>query len=896
ASNGTRDLVSRLPFDLAILVAERLSPRDLYTCWTVCRGWQRLFTSDSILLPVFTQLSHFDQESFMFQCLPSGHGHDDSDHKKAAGGESTAGRGGDGERSKFDEEMKIEERACQQWLKNSRVLVRVMQNLLNRAQRWKDARPTTRIYLPPVPMDGTDADIRDEWQGSVKLVKLKAGVVAVLYEEGRSIRLWTLESGYDKVKEMTREYIAANRAALEEQADNGGPQLPPFSDEQVESLLRHSRSGTPRPSALKTVRMRVKPSFFDFFESNKTLVTATHDGVVDVYDMGSGQHRRTLTLTSDSNVESLHVWLDYVVVSHGTQITLWNHTTGALLEDALQTAHRASITGVFVLDNDRHLLSIDRDGILVATNRDAGEPQSETLLDVPLYPVVLAGQMGAPYSMRLLHMTHLCVWGKYSLGHYEMYEPGLRSLPPLSSLVLPPPGEEEPPRAPGEATDAPPEPQMEAQTEPPTEPPTEPQVEPSNKHVTRGVRYKTDEERRLAEAREALAHLESAHENLEHMYSQMVGNRDDEHPEGDRMERFRQMRVPAEQRYHVLNIDTPFEQISDGRVLSVDFKHALFLRTHFMQICDLEARAAPGEEPNGQSLGLFPVDWVPPTQGPSLPPPPASEAASNRNPAARRREESGNHNTDDDYDDFDYYENMEEEYEDYGYDSDAEGFPGFDDEIEEDEEEGEDDLDGPYEDVGAGRVNEEFYFEWSMNSELAMMGGDRGRPQPSDEPAAEAPRAPPGPPDLQKATLLELEALVMRYILGLRFAREDRNFGRVEFNRVHLGYAREVMSRHLPELYQAIENNVSIEAVAEVAPYFIQRAYEARFAVPVLNVNHRGQSVPSQRLVKDMERVYRAARIEDRTYPAASARLLPLAVVDLACCSAAMDDGRIAIG
>ncbi|KAJ2763681.1 hypothetical protein IWQ57_005485, partial [Coemansia nantahalensis] len=537
-----------------------------------------------------------------------------------------------------------------------------------------------------------------------------------------------LENGYDRIKEMTRDYIAANRAGLEEQTKHGGPQLPPFSEENVEALLRHARSGTPGPSALRTVRMRVKPAFFDFFESSKTLVTATLSGVVDVYDMGTGAHKRTLTLVSDSNVESIHVWLEYVVVSHGTRITLWDHTTGELLEDALQTAHRASITGVFVLDNDRHLLSIDRKGILVATNRDAAEPQSETLLDVPLYPVVLAGQMGAPYSMRLLHMTHLCVWGKFSLGHYEMYEPGLRSLPPLSSLVLPPPPAEEgvedegaPPQPPAvEAVEAPPQPQ--------------PQPEPRNGRGPHGARS-TNEEQRLAEAQQALAHLESAHENLEQMYSQMVGDRTDEHPEGERMERLRQIRVPADQRYHVLNIDTPFEHISNGKVLSADFKHALFQRSTFVQICDLESRAPVSEEPEGQSLGLFPVDPVPPA--PDSDRPPLSETAGDRSSAPRREPASSGDSTDGDaYDDYmdDYDEESYEDYGDvayedyvrgaygdYGRDSDIGsdlGSDGDEEDEDEDEEEEEGGLNGPYEDVGEGHVNQEFYFNWAMDEEL----------------------------------------------------------------------------------------------------------------------------------------------------------------------------------
>ncbi|KAJ1729096.1 hypothetical protein LPJ61_003693 [Coemansia biformis] len=927
ASSGPQDLVTRLPFDLAILVAEHLSPKDLYNCWLVCRGWNRLFTSDSILHPVFVQLSHFDQESFMFQCLPTGHDHGDDekatsdagasvgphDSKADSSADAPAGTA-DIERTKL-EEMRIEERASQQWLKNSRVLVRVMQNLLNRAQHWKEARPTTRIYLPPVPLDGTDSDIREEWQGPVKLVKMKAGMIAVLHKQGRSIRLWSLESGYDRVREMTKEYIAANRKALEEQTKHGGPHLPAFSNEQVETLLKHSRSGMPRGATLKSVTMRVQPAYFDFFESNKTLVTATCDGVVDVYDMECGAHKRTLKISSDDNIESIHVWLDYVVVSHGTRITLWNHTTGELLEDALETAHRAEITGVFILDNDRHLLSIDKKGILVATNRDAEDPRSDTLMDVPLYPVVLAGQMGAPYSMRLLHMTHLCVWGKFSLGHYEMYEPGLRSLPPLSSLILSAPGEEprradaaRQPGAPAGATDAaPPEGEGDGLGRAASSDVSAPAEESSVRAARPSQRFKSEDERQLSDAREALAQLETAHESLEQMYSQMAGDRDDEHPDGERLARFRRNRVPAEQRYHVLNIDTPFEHISDGQVLSVDFKHALFQRTNFMQISDLESRAGLGMEPSGMSLGLFPVDPLPVQFGPDAPPAPHTGPAPpragwyQRDTEGHSGEDDNGSDDDNDYeDDDDYYE----EYEDYGgapedYWGAPEGYGGeHDDDFE--------DLEG----TGEGDADDEFYFEWAVNEEFARMdtttqsrvfggrapGAAAEEPQRQDAQQTEDESPQCTKPDISKASLLQLEGLVMRYILGLRFALEDPGFGRVALNRMHLENGREFMAKYMPELLDAVNSNAGIEEVAGAAPCYIQRAYEARFAMPTLNVNHHGQSVPAQRLFRDMDRIYRAARVPGSSHPPASAGLVPPAVADLTYASAAMDDSRIAIG
>ncbi|KAJ2348091.1 hypothetical protein GGF43_004627, partial [Coemansia sp. RSA 2618] len=200
--DDARDLILRLPFDVVVLIAGHLAVKDLHSCWLVSRAWHNIFTNDTILYPLFMQLSHFEQESFMFQCLPSGHESKDEDeedeHMDDVGGSGRAE-----ERGEMEERMRLEERASQQWLKDRRVLLRVMQNLMNRNRRWRSGQPKRRLYLPPVPMDGTDTDIRDEWQGGVRIVKMKAGVVAAVYEQGRTVRLWSLARDYDRVKEMT---------------------------------------------------------------------------------------------------------------------------------------------------------------------------------------------------------------------------------------------------------------------------------------------------------------------------------------------------------------------------------------------------------------------------------------------------------------------------------------------------------------------------------------------------------------------------------------------------------------------------------------------------------------------------------------------------------------------
>ncbi|KAJ2121601.1 hypothetical protein IW147_004135 [Coemansia sp. RSA 720] len=575
----------RLPFDVAVLVAVHLSAKDLYNCWQVCRSWRILFTSDTILLPLFMQLSHFEQESFMFQCLPTGHESNEGDKE-----EDVKDSDKDKQRNETEERMKLEERASQQWLKDHRVALCVLQNLLNRNLRWRRGHPRRRIYLPPVPVDGTGSDIRESWQGAVRLIKMKAGIVAVAHEHGCTLRLWALARGYERVQEMTAEYIETNHDVLTAQRSHGAA-LPPFSDAQVNELLACSRSARAVPAVLTEIHLAEPPACLDFFHMNHTLVAASRSGRVDVYDMRTAKLRRTLVLEK-GRVDSVHVWLHFVIVSHDCQVSMWNHVTGELLENSLPTAHRARVTGVFVLDDERHLLSIDEKGIMVVTERSGAKPKNSdepaavetekvaietetaaaepattaaaqhstrTLMDVPLYPVVLTGSEGAPYSMRLLHMTHLCVWGRYSMGHYELYEPGLRNMPPLNSLIM---------------------------------------ADNNGSMEPAPIIRLAGEDVQTAEARAALAQLEATHASLEALYAQIVT---------DAVERTTHDVAP-EERYHVLNIDSSIEHVAEGQVLSVDFKHALLLRRNFMQVCDFDQKPDPGEAPKGPSLGIYPVD------------------------------------------------------------------------------------------------------------------------------------------------------------------------------------------------------------------------------------------------------------------------------------------------
>ncbi|KAJ2155337.1 hypothetical protein J3F82_000302 [Coemansia sp. RSA 637] len=785
-----QDLLMRLPFDVAVLVAAHLSTKDLYNCWQVCRSWRVLFTNDTILHPLFMQLSHFEQESFMFQCLPTGHeSNDDGDKDLDKDGDK------DKRRDETEERMKLEERASQQWLKDHRVALCVLQNLLNRNSRWRRGHPRRRIYLPPVPVDGTGSDIRESWQGAVRLIKMKAGIVVVAHEHGCTLRLWALARGYERVQEMTAEYIETNHDVLTAQRSHGAA-LPPFTDEQVNELLACSRSAHADPAVLTEIHLAEPPVCLDFFHMNHTLVAASRSGRIDVYDMRTAKLRRTLVLV-DGRVDSVHVWLHFVIVSHDCKMTMWNHVTGELLENALPTAHRAKVTGVFVLDNERHLLSIDEKGIMIVTERSGVKPKesvdeaaavdadmvavvtetnameiettvaetattatkhsTRTLMDVPLYPVVLTGSEGAPYSMRLLHMTHLCVWGRFSMGHYELYEPGLRNMPPLNSLIM---------------SD------------------NDGSMEPAP------VVRLAGEDVRTAEARAALAQLEATHASLEALYSQVAI---------DAVERTTHDVAP-EERYHVLNIDSSIEHVAEGQVLSVDFKHALLLRRNFMQVCDFDQKPDPGEAPKGPSFGIYPVD----------------------------RQDIGANTVDA--------------------------------------------VAGPDEPIDQS----EFDFEWVLNPGEHMDERERAADQLRLEPHA------------TQAGLYELESLTMRYIIGIQYAQENIQFAMVPANRVRLGRGRKFLGRHMPQVLEALSAGVGINDIMEIVPYYVQRMHEARLSKPVELVDHRGQVTSARKLCADMQRVARESR-EGEWKPKHSSVVSP-AMAGLECMTAAMDDGRVAVG
>ncbi|KAJ2413635.1 hypothetical protein H4218_001838 [Coemansia sp. IMI 209128] len=817
----------RLPYDLAVLVARQLSAKDVFHCSLVNKDWHRLFTSDDVLHPLVSQFSHYDQEPLLLRCMPNGHVHHGEEED-----EEVAEEGKDPKAEAEAERIKLEDLANQQWMKSSRVLARGLGKTLNRERRWRRAEPTCRLYLPPVPMDGSDSDILEEWQGRVKSVKMKGGMVAVLYEKGKSIRIWNLDAEYDEIRDMTERYINDNREILKAQTKYGGPPMPPYEEEQVDALLRCTRSGGPRNMKLKVVKMRIPPIMFDYFSNSDTLVAAAANGEVDVYDMVSGQHQRTLKVGGNLNIGSIHVWLDYLVVGHGPLITLWNHRTGEVLENGLRTSHRAKINGVFVLDNERHLMSIDESGIIVVTNRSAKKPDVETLLDVPLYPMIMVGQMGAPYAMRLLHMMHLCVWGKYSLGHYQLYEPGLGHLPPLNSLRLNTSGgvEEE-----------------------------VPVIQPATAEMSRAERVES-------ESRQILAQLEATHHDLEKMYSEIAGNRSSEHPEGERMARRRMNRVPAEEQYHIINIDPPADPHPDGLVLSVDFRHVVYLHRNYITVQELD-KGFEGEEgaadvdeagQEGASVGLYPIDraaqaFGPPKSGRSLRQV-FEQSKAKKAPGGGPGSGSG-------------HEALVAE---------VEGEDGYET-VTDDELPEEDELE---EDVAE---NEQHNVEVTMRNlrmqtwrrEVRRLVMERG-----------------------KSNLRRLESALIRFTLGLTIEKDEPVFGMVPMHKTSLWYGRKFMAEEVPELLAEIDAGMlDINMLLETVSFYAQRLHESWFREPVLNVDHRGQVTTAARLLRDMERVYRAARV-----PAAkmqwsqSADFVSKAVCFLQHRHTAIDDGRVAVG
>ncbi|KAJ2881726.1 hypothetical protein H4R27_003900 [Coemansia aciculifera] len=872
----THDLLMRLPYDVAVLVTKLLSAKDVFQCSLVSKDWHRLFTSDTVLYPLVAQFSHFDQEPLMLRCLPMAHGHhgDEKDEE-----DDNSDEGKDPKAEAEAERIKLEDLANQQWMKSSRILSRSLGKTLNRERRWRRAEPLSRLYLPPVPMDGSDSDIKDEWQGAVKSLKLRGGIVAVLYEKGTSIRIWNLDAEYNEIKGMTEQYINDNRELLKAQTKYGGPTLPLYKPEQVNALLRCTRSGGPRLVHLRVIKMRIPPILFDYFATTNTLVTAAANGEVDVYDMLTGQHRRTFKVAGDLHIGSIHVWLDYIVVGHGPLITLWNHQTGEALESGLRTSHRAKINGVFILDNDKHLMSIDESGIVVVTNRAANRPEIETLLDVPLYPMIMVGQLGAPYSMRLLHMSHLCVWGKYSLGHYELYEPGLRNLPPLNSLRVNSNGG------------------IEGEEE---EESYAPVAEPASADMTK-------EERVLSESMQTLAQLEATHHDLEKMYSEIAGDRSNEHPEGERMARRRMNRVPAEEQYHIINIDPPVDPNPDGMVLSVDFRHAIYLHRNYVTVHEIDKKPESEQPadadiddefgPDVCSMGLYPIDRQPRNFGPARPPgslattkqssaglslkhvfelskakktkkrAPMAETESREEVGAADRTNPGWEPTFDLDDDADFNAMMAECEEEDGYETVSDNEDSLED------ANGEEEL--PEDEQSDLEVTMRNLRMRTWYKEVKYMVSET-----------------------EKSNLRRTESAMIRFTLGLSIEKDEPAFGKIPMHRASLWFARKFFAEYVPELLAEIDAGVlNINMMLHTVPYYAQRLHESRFKTPVLNVDHRGQATTAAQLLRDMDRVYRAAKVPVARAPwSQNPEFVSMAVCFLQNRATAMDDGRVAIG
>ncbi|KAJ1723569.1 hypothetical protein LPJ53_002092 [Coemansia erecta] len=865
------DIITRLPFDLAVMVARHLSTRDMFECSQVSHSWNHVFLHDSIVMPLIQQMSHFDQEPIMFQTLPNGH---EKDPDEALSNEST-------EEEKDKEKVRVVEGyANQQWLKNREVLLRILQKLLNRDLRWRRGNPTTRTYLPPVPLDGTDQDIRDEWQGSVRMLKMKGGIVAALYTTGKTLRMWRLDTEFDEVKAITDAYINDNRAALEAQTKYGGPPLPSFTDEQISKLLRISQSGQARHAVANVVRLRKPAKLFDFFIMSTTLATASNDNEVDVYDFRTGQRRHTLKVEGTEPIGSLHVWMDFVVVGHGTRITLWNHKTGAMIENALATAHNAPISGVFVLDNDSHLMSIDAAGFMVITDRSAEAPKDDTLLDVPMYPMIMAGQMGAPYMMRLLHASHLCVWGKYSLGHYELYEPGLANLPPLGSLVMTP-RDEAAGLDDGHAEDG------FADIPPASGFMTASAVdEPSATDVS-GSNDPNEEPRKV------LKQLEATHHEMELMYRDMAGDRDGLFPDGYRIERHRKNKTTAEQRYHVINIDSPFNETPEGEVVCVDFRRALFIQGSALDIYEVDKHH--DEQVVGVPLGLFPTDPLEGIELPPAPPSPKKKQSASDDDEWMTEDDDDDDDGDGDEDDESVDEHVHTEPANY-----ADGVRNALEELDMHTGMWNTDEVAEYNDflqrVGIG--NQHQHQHQHHHHHHHHHGNDPHAAQPGHANHIQIPLA----SDLHSGSeYAQIEAIAMRCIITLGMSIDSPDFlskrrGGSQAKSRFVEESRLFLSKHMPEIFAACHARVEPNVLLTAAPFYIQRLYESRFKAQTHTVDHRGQVVSGSQITRDMRRVGRAIGMSHEDRWTQKKDFVPEMALHLTHTAAAMDDSRVAVG
>ncbi|KAJ2889557.1 hypothetical protein IWW38_004633, partial [Coemansia aciculifera] len=536
-------------------------------------------------------------------------------------------------------------------------------------------------------------------------------------------------------------------------------------------------------------------------------------------------------------------------------ISLWNHKTGEALESELQTSHRANINGVFILDNDKHLMSIDECGVIVVTDRAAKRPQIDTLLDLPLYPMIMVGQMGAPYAMRLLHMSHLCVWGKYSLGHYELYQPGLRNLPPMNSLIINPDGHEEE----GESDDDQ-HPEQDSVTNA-----AEPLV--NNVGLTANM---TDEERWQDDARRALAQLEATQDDLERMYLEISGDRTSENPEGERARRRQMNRVPAVDQYHIINIDPPVDPEPTGLVLSVDCRHALYLHRNFLTVKVVDKVDELDELPPGevdvdgirnsmQAMGFNPIDRQPPAHGPSelLQVIAQREAEEEFKKIAKRKANDG-----------------------AGSIARAGSLEvgALVDEVEEEEDDLVNDLLDDNADDREGNYMEAMVRNLRIGTWYKvvkyLVGEKMGR-----------------------LNLRRIEMALIRFTMGLSIEQTMPGFASIPGHKDSLLIARRFMRENAAELLSEIDaGDLNITQLLTAVPFYAQRLHESKFRTAVVNVDHRGQVTTAAQVFRDMERVYRAAKLPDGRVPwSKNSGFVSKATCFLQHRVSAMDDGAVAV-
>ncbi|KAJ1674823.1 hypothetical protein EV182_002492, partial [Spiromyces aspiralis] len=454
------DFFAELPFDLSLRIMDYLCDYDLFRARMVSRLWYKMVTSAAALSTRLINLSHFDLEPLLpaditfphHNMLPSPELEGEEDlPSPAAGRAGHEGAGADSVATPLPDaapDIQVEEdRACRidttedlkrlesardRWLHDDMIVEALYRKVLNREKRWREASPVNRVFLPPPSLvnskkgkGSSTVPAPESTYGAVKTIKLKRGILCVSYTKGTTIAVWDLlPSRKDWLDNILN---AGSEGCGEDEAHqhvgfggvNGNNNLNILERDR---LLEYVNSDKPERPALRTITARYPIRLFDFLPEFQTLVTVCREGDIEVYDLDTCERKRVL-VEEGTRVTAVHVWDNYLVVGCSTQVSVWNYRTGERLTNKLHTWHRGNITGTFILDNDDHILSVDETGAIGITSRSSPTPHLNPLLVNPLYPLFLHGELGAPYQMRLLHSTHLCVWGKSQMGQYELLEP-----------------------------------------------------------------------------------------------------------------------------------------------------------------------------------------------------------------------------------------------------------------------------------------------------------------------------------------------------------------------------------------------------------------------------------------------------------------------------------------